>query len=299
MELRNLQTFLKVAQLLNFTQASRELGYSQSNVSAQIRQLEQELGTPLFNRIGKHVSLTQQGEMLLPYARQVADAASALESATRTEAELGGTVRFGIVESLYELLADEALLRYHARFPKVRIDLTVDASETLKAQAMRGRLDAICLIDSPLTPSDWRCQYRAEVPIVVVAGASHPLANRGTLTPEDLAEQEWVLMETEAPYNSIPERVMAAHGLSMRTFLRLQSTQTARRLAQRGPFLTLLPQYSVRKSLERGDLAQLNVPELQQTQQVQLALHLRRNLSPQLEGLLQICADVLREHIPD
>lgn len=297
MELRNLQTFLKVAQLLNFTQASRELGYSQSNVSAQIRQLEQELGTPLFNRIGKHVSLTQQGEMLLPYARQVAEAVTALESVTRSEAELAGTVRFGIVESLYERMAEEVLLQYHQRFPKVCVELTVDASETLKADALRGTLDVICLIDAPLTPSDWRCVFREEVPVSVVAGASHPLASRSRVRLKELAAQEWVLMETEAPYNAVPERVMAEQGLALRTFLRLQSTQTARSLAQRGPFLTLLPQYAIQRELEQGSLAVLDVPELRQTQQVQLALHARRNVSPQLEGLVEICADVLTDVI--
>lgn len=297
MELRNLLTFLKVAQLLNFTQAARELGYSQSNVSAQIQQLEQALGAPLFNRIGKHVSLTQQGEMLLPYAQKVADAVSALESVTRTDAELAGTVRFGIVESLYERIAEELLLCYHKRFPKVMVDLTVDASETLKALAARGKLDAICLIDVPLTPADWYCCFRDEVPIVVAAGKGHPMAACKTVTLPQLAEQEWVLMEAEAPYNAVPERVMAAHGLSLRTFLRLQSTKTARRLTQRGPFLTLLPQYAVQLELERGDLVKLDVPELRQTQQVQLALHKQRNLSPQLKGLLEICGDVLRNQI--
>ena len=65
-EIRNLNTFLKIASLRNFTRAAKELGYSQSNVSAQIRQLEQEIGGPLFNRTGRSISLTQYGEALLP-----------------------------------------------------------------------------------------------------------------------------------------------------------------------------------------------------------------------------------------
>ena len=61
MEIRNLNTFLQVASIKNFTQAGRNLGYSQSNISAQIQQLEQEVGAPLFNRIGRQVTLTQYG----------------------------------------------------------------------------------------------------------------------------------------------------------------------------------------------------------------------------------------------
>ncbi len=130
-----------------------------------------------------------------------------------------------------------------------------------------------------------------------VLGVAHPLADKGRASLKALAEQEWVLMETEAPYNAAPERVMAEQGLAMRTFLRLQSTQTARSLAQRGPFLTLLPQYSIQRALEQGKLVALDVPELRQTQQVQLAVHARRNVSPQLKGLLEICAAVLRDVI--
>lgn len=71
MEIRNLQTFLQVAGLQNITQASKELGYSQSNVSTQIQQLEKEVGAPLFNRMGRGVTLTQYGEELLPFARSI------------------------------------------------------------------------------------------------------------------------------------------------------------------------------------------------------------------------------------
>ena len=69
MELRLLETFLQVAATRNFTRAARALGYSQSNVSAQIARLEQEVGAPLFDRIGRGVFLTSYGERLLPRAQ--------------------------------------------------------------------------------------------------------------------------------------------------------------------------------------------------------------------------------------
>ena len=103
MEIRNLTTFLKVAALRNFTRAAKELGYSQSNVSAQILQLEQEVGAPLFDRIGKQVRLTQFGEELLPHAQELCSTAAEMENMFRSEAFLGGTVRIGMTDSLAEL----------------------------------------------------------------------------------------------------------------------------------------------------------------------------------------------------
>ena len=80
MEIRNLNTFLQVVSIKNFTQAAKILGYSQSNVSAQIQQLEREVGAPLFNRIGRQVTLTQHGEELIPYAQKIVATALLMEN---------------------------------------------------------------------------------------------------------------------------------------------------------------------------------------------------------------------------
>ena len=130
MEIRNLNTFLHVAALENVTKAGTELGYSQSAVSVQIRQLEQELGRPLFDRIGKNVYLTDFGRALVPYARNAVAAAAAVENFGKSDAVLGGTVRIGITDSLFELLMRALLPAYHARFHREMIEsLTSDLSE--------------------------------------------------------------------------------------------------------------------------------------------------------------------------
>lgn len=118
MEIRNLITFLRVAELQNFTRAAQELGYSQSNVSAQIKQLEQELDRRLFDRIGKNVFLTSYGEAMIPYAKQVVSTVLQMETFMKSEAALEGTVRVGITDSLSELRLDDALLSFHRRFPR-------------------------------------------------------------------------------------------------------------------------------------------------------------------------------------
>ncbi len=83
MEIRNLQTFVMAASLLNFTQTAKELGYSQSNISMQIQQLEEEVGAKLFDRIGRSVSLTQQGQDLLPYAQQIVSLSEQMSNALK------------------------------------------------------------------------------------------------------------------------------------------------------------------------------------------------------------------------
>ena len=120
MELRNLITFTHVAELGSFTRAAELLGYSQSNVSMQIQQLESDVGVKLFDRIGRGVVLTQYGEELLPYARQIVAAAGQMENFLRSEAEMGGTIRVGMVESLLGECFEPLLLNYTKRFPNVK-----------------------------------------------------------------------------------------------------------------------------------------------------------------------------------
>ena len=155
MEIRNLNTFLHAASLQNITRAAAELGYSQSAVSVQIRQLEQELGMPLFDRIGKNVYLTDFGRSLVPYARSAVAAVAAVENFGKSDAVLGGAIRVGITDSLFELLMKPLLPAYHARFPKVRVELLVDTTVNLTQLLQQGSIDAMCVIDDPLPPAQW------------------------------------------------------------------------------------------------------------------------------------------------
>ena len=95
MELRNINTFLHVAELHSFSQAARELDYSQSAVSSQIAQLEEELTVPLFDRVGKTVRLTDAGQTFLHYARTLLTTAQQAKAALQPAPEASGTLRGG------------------------------------------------------------------------------------------------------------------------------------------------------------------------------------------------------------
>ena len=293
MEIRNLNTFLKVAALRNFTQESRELGYSQSNVSTQIQQLEREVGVPLFNRVGRSVSLTQYGEELLPYAQQIVSTSVQMENFMKSEQALGGTVRIGIVESLFAFLPEELFLCYHERFPRVEIELTVDATETLKEDLQKGRLDAACLIDCPLYETEWRKWHSVDVPVMIAASPCHTLAEREAVSCEDLEGQEFVLMEDSAPYNQRFQEFLARHNVAVHPFLKLQSAEKACRLVEKGNCLSFLPIYTVRRAAESGKIRILRILEEEQMQSVQIILHKSHVVTPQLRGFMEELRKIL------
>ncbi len=289
MEIRNLKTFLRVAALRNFTAAAKELGYSQANVSAQIKQLEDEVGAPLFDRIGRGVAPTQYAEALLPYARDIINSAAQMENLIKPDEEITGTLRIGMIESLFHSVGKGWILAFHKAFPKVRIEMTVDAGVTLKEYLSQGTLDAACtIIDDPLTDEAWQVLYSADSRVVAVANPAHPLAAKAEVWPRDLAGQAFVLMENNVHYNIRMREDLYRMGVTLDPFLTLQSAEMARQLTVSGPYLSVLPYYAVRESLEKGELVELTLPWLSLSQTVQFVLHRNKALLPHLAGAARI-----------
>ena len=287
MEIRNLNAFLKVAALKNFTQAARELGYAQSNISAQIAQLEQELGVPLFNRIGRQVSLTQYGEELLPYAQELCSTAVKIDNLHKSEQFLGGTVRIGMTDSISELFLEESFLAYHRRFPHDRLEIVLDTTARLLDRLRNGELDAVCVITDPLPVTEWTIWKEKQVPVAAVANPDLALSKKKTVSLKELAGQNLVLMERDAPYSIQFERELLQRHLECKPVFRLQSAQTALRVVMKGKFATILPLYSVKAAAELGQVTVLNMPEWECRQSVQTVLHQSKVLTPQISGFLE------------
>ena len=293
MEIRNLQTFLQVASTMNITRASNILGYSQSSVSAQIQQLEAELGVQLFDRIGRGIALTQYGKDLIPYARQVIASIDQLEHFMQTESEMGGTVHVGFVESMFESCFKETVLRYTRRFPRVKIDVTVDATATLQQMLLKNDIDLACVIDSDDSNLRWTSAFSRDARVVVVANSGHPLAARESVTLEELWEEKFILMEESAPYNVVFQQLLAERGMEIRPSLAMQSCDMARQLVENSDYVSLLPLYSVKESVESGKLAVLPAPELEISQKVQVIYCSQKFITPQISGFIEESTAVL------
>ena len=120
MELRTVNTFLHIAELHSFSRTARQLGYSQSAVSSQIAQLEAELGTPLFDRVGKTVRLTDAGQTFLRYARTLLETAQQAQAALQPAQQVRGSLRIALADSVCSTFLPGLLQRYHARCPSTR-----------------------------------------------------------------------------------------------------------------------------------------------------------------------------------
>lgn len=189
MEIRNLITFTKVAEAQSLSKAAKLLGYAQSTVTMQMQQLEQELGVPLYERVGKQIRITGAGQELLTYAvpiiRMSQEALQVGKGSSRT---VEGSLRLGILE----VLAGENLARqmntYLERYPQVELQVQTERdSRVLLEQLRHNEIDFMLTLDFPITDADLvhAGEDKAEQ-IHFYAGSGHPLERQKNLNLKDI-----------------------------------------------------------------------------------------------------------------
>jgi DNA-binding transcriptional LysR family regulator len=189
-----LRCVLAVAEGLHFTRAAAELGIAQSALSHQVATLEEELGTPLFERTSRRVRLTAAGEALLPRARTVLAELDRLRTdVVAASGALEGRLRIGTTATLPDLRLHEVLGALRRSHPGIRATVTVHSSEVSLAQVAAGTLD-VGLTGFPLTapPTGVEAEVLATEPHVAVVPVTHALRGRRRVRLQDLASSPFV-----------------------------------------------------------------------------------------------------------
>lgn len=288
MELRNINTFLHIAELHSFSRTARQLGYSQSAVSAQIAQLEAELGTPLFDRVGKTVRLTGAGETFLGYARSLLTTAQQAQAALQPDQQVSGVLRIALADSVCSTFLPGLLQRYHASCPKVELVLHTATDDEMEQWLSTNRIDLAYTFDQPIVQPNFVLAADKVEPVCFVAPPDHPLAQQPSVTLEELTRQDFLLTERGMSYRDALDQCLAAQGLAVRPYLELGSAALLCQMVERGMGLSFLPEYIVRDALAGGTLARLKVPQCQIEMHRQLFYHRDKWLTPQMKAFIEI-----------
>ena len=261
MELRQLATFIRVAQFKSFSRAAESLGYSQSAVTVQVRQLEEELGTRLFDRMGKRIALTDTGERFFSHACDVMSEVNQARLSVTSTAELRGTLHIGTIESLACLKLPAVLHLYRKYNPKVSIRITVGEPEELIERMERGELDMIYVLDEPLYSNNWHklLEQREEIVFVASASLGEELGEQ-ELTIEQLLEQPFFLTEQDN-YRRVLSRRLAARSTTLTPSLECGNTSMLIRMLEIDKGVSFLPWYAVESSVKEGRLVRLSVED--------------------------------------
>lgn len=189
MELRQLEIFRALAEELHFTKAAARVHCVQSNVTTQIRALENELGIRLFDRLAKRVVLTDSGRRFLPYAERILSAVEEGRSAVGENATPCGPLRIGTPESVLTYRLPRILGRFRKLYPKVELSFRPYVDVGLVPLLESGELDLAVWMEDAIRHDRLKAVRLRSEKLVFIAAPKHPLVAKKRVTPHDLAGQ--------------------------------------------------------------------------------------------------------------
>ena len=193
MELRHLRYFVALGERLSFTRAAEQVHVTQSTLSHQIRQFEDELGLPLFDRIGKRVVMTEAGEQLFPsVTKALSDIDTAVRALRGDCAQIDGTLRIGVVHSVNVNLMPDCLALFLARHPSVRLVVEELAAPMVEKRLLAGDIDLGIAYEPAGGELAFEALYDEELALAVTP--AHPLAGRKRIRMIELHRQPVILL---------------------------------------------------------------------------------------------------------
>lgn len=288
MEIRTLNTFVRIVETGNFSKAAEQLGYSQSAVTMQMKQLEGELQTLLFERIGKQVRLTQAGERLLPHALEVLEALQNAENIARAPESLTGPLRIGTSESFVISVLPPVFAEYQKLCPGVEVSVQTALVADLFQKLRQNEVDLIYFLDERVYFPDWVKVFEREENLYFVASAKSPLAGQKKISIPRLLQEPLYLTEKGVSYRYAMEQALAAKGFALHPFLEVGNTDVITRFVEENRGISFLPEYVIREGLDHGRLVILDTECPKLTMWSQLVYHRNKCVTPRMKRFLEL-----------
>lgn len=294
MDLKQLRAFVTVAETGNVTRASALLNLVQPAVSRQLRLLEEDMGTELFDRSRHGMQLTPPGKTMLEYARRILNEVERAKAEIQpTEGPVAGIVSIGLLASTSDLLATQLATEVARRYPHIRLRLTIGYAGHLQDWLEAGDVDAALLYGQKETPA---LQLKAllEESLWAVAAPSARLSRRRALSLERVAREPFVLPAAPQGLRATIEHAAAEAGLALRVFAETNALSVQKELVAQGHGWTILPAVCITQELERGLLsaAPLASPGLKRT--IVLATPSSRQATAPVRCVIGVLLDCVR-----
>lgn len=288
MEIRNLITFVRIAEVQNFSKTAEQLGYSQSAVTMQIKQLETELHTQLFERIGKQVKLTQAGERLLPYALEILNSIRKAETIVQEPEKISGRLRIGTCESYVISILPPIIMEFSELCPHVEISTHTALVPDLFNMLRQNDIDILYFLDEKIYFPEWVKVSEQPEKIFFVASSDSPLSGMKNIPIEQLLQEPLYLTERGISYRYAMEQFLAAKGYELHPFWEVGNTDVITRFLLKNKGISFLPEYVVHDYIQNGQLVVLDTECAEIVMWSQLVYHRNKCVTPQMNLFLEL-----------
>ena len=286
MELRNLVTFIHVAELGSFTKAAEQLGYSQSTISFQIKQLEDELGCLLFERINHTITLTERGHELISYAHQVLSLTDKFKESLEEEKSCSGHIHIVTPDSVCDDMINRDYIDFH-KYPDISIKFTTADTSVMFDMLNHNEADLIITLDSHSYNKDYIIEKEESLSVHFVASADSKFAKIKNLSIKDIINEPFILTEYGQGYRKVLDRELAKKSLEITPILEIGRTDMITSLIAQGDMISFLPDFVTKQMVDSGHLCYLDICDMNIDIWKQLIYHKNKWISKSLKTFIE------------
>ena len=287
MELRNLITFIHVAELGSFTKTAEQLGYSQSTVSFQIKQLEEELGCLLFERINHTITLTERGHELVSYAHQVRALTDEFRDSLTRDEDTSGHIHIVTPDSVCEEMITSHYIDFHSKYPNISVKFTTADTMVMFDMLDHNEADVIITLDSHSYRKDYVIAKEELLPMHFVASTSSRFFGKKDLKMSDIAGEPFILTEYGQGYRRVFDKELAKKSLDITPILEIGRTDIITRVIAESNMISFLPDFVTKDHVEAGKLCYLDVCDVSIDIWKQLIYHKNKWMSKSLRMFIE------------
>lgn len=287
MQLRNLITFMHVAELGSFTKAAEQLGYSQSTISFQIKQLEEELDCLLFERINHTITLTERGQELVYYAHQIRALTDEFKEKPNKGDQLSGHIHIVTPDSVCEEMVNAHYFDFHSKYPLISIRFSTADTSAMFDMLDRNEADLIITLDCHSYNKDYIIAKEEQLPIHFVTNSNSKFAGRKGLSIRDIAGEPFVLTEYGQGYRRAFDSELAKRSIDITPILEIGRTDIIVSVLTKSDMISFLPDFVTKPLVDAGVLCYLEICDMNIEIWKQLIYHKNKWMSKSLKTLIE------------
>ena len=288
MDVRGLEVFLSVAKHLNFTRAGEEVHLSQPSVSVRIRQLERDLGSKLFEQLGKRIALTEAGQLLLPYAiRVMAAMDDALHAIDELKGLERGSLRIGASTTPGMYLIPGTIAQFKQQYPKIDVHLAVKDTRQIEEGVIRNEFDfgfvGGHLAGDEVDVLTWIIDH-----LVLVVPSNHVLARKTLVKVADLRKERFILREPGSATRAAVVNHLQKSDLKVETIMEMENPESVKKAVQSGLGIAFISKFAVETELKAKTLVALRVKGLDINRELKIVYRKDKHLGRAAQTFIEM-----------
>ena len=282
-----LKVFMTVAEEGSFTKAAELLGYSQSTISFQIKQLEEELGCLLFERINHTITLTKRGHELVMYAHQVRALTDEFKESLIKDEEISGHIHIVTPDSVCDDMINSHYIDFHNKYPNISIKFTTADTLVMFDMLDHNEADVIITLDNHSYKKDYVIAKEEPLSMHFVASSKSKFAGVKGLSIKDIVNEPFILTEYGQGYRRVFDKELAKRSLDITPVLEIGRTDIITTTVANSDMISFLPDFVTKPLIDSGELIYIDVCDMNLEIWKQLIYHKNKWISKSLKTVIE------------